>query len=248
MVPALERGLKVLELFSRDEPEIQLIEIARRMALPKSSAYRLTYTLERLGYLKRSPGGFRLAASLLALGFEYLASQDLIEIAGPELAGLRDETGATALLSVLEDRQVICIAQAASHKTLATRVPIGARYPAHVTAMGRVLLAALSDDALARLYAGARLESFTENTLPDFAALKTTLQQDRRRGYAISRGAFQLGIVAVGAVIRNAKAEPVAAISVVGPALELEASADGPVKDSVLKAARHLSELLGHRS
>jgi len=96
VVPAVERAFKLLELFRRETPELSLADMARRLELARSSAYRIAFTLEQMGYLKRAPSGFQLGPAILSLGFDFLASQELVDFAQPELVKLRDLTSATA--------------------------------------------------------------------------------------------------------------------------------------------------------
>jgi DNA-binding IclR family transcriptional regulator len=248
IVPAVARALKVLEQFRREQPELSLSELCQRLRTPKSSTYRLAYTLESMGYLTRTPGGgFRLGPSILSLGFDYLASQELVDLAQPELGKLRDATDHTALLEVLEGPDVICIAQAVSHKTLATRVPVGARYPAYANAAGRALLALRPESEVEALYRKSGFQRFTPDTPHSLAALKRLLAADRGQGFVVSHGAYQRGIVAVAAVVRGARRDALAAVSVVGPATDLEDRVDGDVKDLVLQSSARLSSMLGFR-
>ena len=79
IVPAVERAFRLLELFQRETPELSLADMARRLQLPRSSTFRLAFTLERMGYLKRVPAGFQLGPAVLSLGFDFLASQELVD-------------------------------------------------------------------------------------------------------------------------------------------------------------------------
>lgn len=248
LVPGLERGLKLLSLFSRSDPELTLVEIARRMGLTRSSAFRLAYTLEHTGHLVRAGAGYQVGPRVLTLGFDYLASQDLIETARPDLTALRDATGASAHLGVRDHAEVIYVAQVPSLRQLSSRVSVGTRFPAHAMSMGRLLLASLTDAELEELYRDVKLERFTDETPADFAELKQRIASDRARGYVVSRGSFERGIVAVAAPVFDAQDKAVAAINISGPAAALDTGAlDGAIKDRVLQAAASISRKLGHR-
>ncbi len=247
IVPAVERAFRLLELFQRETPQQSLADMARRLQLPRSSTFRLAFTLERMGYLKRVPAGFQLGPAVLSLGFDFLASQELVDFAQPELVKLRDQTDATALLETLEGAEVICIAQAVSNRTLATRVPIGARYPAYANAAGRALLAELPDAELRRRMNEIAFQPFTPNTPRSFAAFRSMIGRDRARGYSVSVGAYQRGIVAFACVIRDENGEAVAALSVVGPAVDLEGRVEGEIRDAVTESAARISAMLGFR-
>ena len=148
IVPALERGLRLLRGFTHGAPAMSLGEIAKANELPRATAFRLIRTLEVLGYLRRIDGTktYRLGPAVLSLGFEYLASVDLPEIAGPALEGLRDRTGASAHLAVRDRDEIVYLCRIASRSTLTSSIRIGSRLAAHGSSMGRALLADLSMD------------------------------------------------------------------------------------------------------
>ena len=113
-VPALARGLELLSRFSRRTPHLTGAELAREMALPRASVFRMLHTLERAGYVERvgdSPT-YRLGLGVLRLGFEYLASMELTEIGTPVITRLRDRSRCSAHLVVRDGRDVVFVAKA----------------------------------------------------------------------------------------------------------------------------------------
>lgn len=248
MVPGLERGLRLLGLFDARTPELPLADIARKLAVPRSTAFRLAYTLAHLGFLKRTANGFRIGPKVMSLGFAYLASLDIVDLARPELIALRDVTGASAHLGILDGNEVVYIAQVPSLNQLASRISVGARFPAHAMSMGRLLLSQLSDEDLAELYPEPTLPALTADTPATLADLKRRMADDRERGFVISRGAYERGIIAVAAPIRNDQDEIIAAINISGPAAALDTpTLETDVKDRVVTAAIGLSRQLGYQ-
>ena len=150
LVPGLVRGLRVLELFDRAHPEWNLSELAAAAGLPRSTTYRLVVTLAHLGYLEsaRSRKTYRLSARVLNLGFEYLGSQELVEIAHAPLERLGARTGGSTHLGVLDGTDVVYLLRIAGPSRLVSNVRVGTRLPAHATVMGRALLASHSTEAL----------------------------------------------------------------------------------------------------
>lgn len=247
-VPALDRGLRILFLLSAKRSEMSLAELAAELKLPRSSVFRMCYTLDQLGLLRKTQLGYALGASVLALGFDYLSSLDIVEVARPELVALRDATGASANLGVLSGTEVVYIAQVPSLRQLASRVAIGSRFPAHAMSMGRLLLSSLSEDRFEALYAGVKLQRFTADTPASLTDLRARITADRKRGYVISRGNYEDGIVAVAAPVFDIEGTVVAAINISGPAASLDTGAlEGVFKDRVCAAARTISGLLGYR-
>lgn len=248
MVPGLERGLRVLFILANERGELSLTEIAERLDAPRSSVFRICYTLDQLGLLRRTPRGYGLGPRILSLGFDYLSSLDIVEIARPELVALRDDTGASAHLGVLSGTDVVYIAQVPSLRQLASRVAVGSRFPAHAMSMGRLLLSSLPREEFDALYAGVMLKKFTTDTPGTIEELRQKIAAERERGYVISRGSYEQGIVAIAAPVLDRDNKVVAAINISGPAASLDTGAlEGVFKDRVCEAAQRISGQLGHR-
>ena len=247
-VPGLERGLNILRLFSRARRAISPPDMARELGIPRSTVFRLVQTLEEMGFLQRAENGrdYALGPAVLSLGFEYLGSLDLVELANPILARLRDATGCSAHLAIRRDTDVIYLARHASRSAISSSVNVGTALPAHATIMGRVMLADLADGELRALYAGRTLARFSDQTPTSLAALRTLLVDDRRRGHAIGTAFFERGVSAVAAPVRDHTGRVVAALNVT----TLDATLDarrlaGEIKDRVCAAAEALSAQLG---
>jgi DNA-binding IclR family transcriptional regulator len=184
--------------------------------------FRLIQTLESLGFLERSGRSFRLGPAVLRLGFEYLASLELSEIARPVVERLRDDSGCAAQLVIRDGREVVVVLKASNPSMFASNVSVGTRFPAHATILGRVLLCELGDEALKRLFPEPRLKAFSPRTPKTLAELKKLLAEDRRRGYVVSESFFEQGISAVAAPARNEQGTIVAAASITVPRPSLE--------------------------
>lgn len=245
-VPALTRGLQLLTMFSRDERELSSAELARRLKAPRASVFRLLHTLEKMGFVERvgDAATYRLAIAVLRLGFEYLASLDLTEHARPLLEALRDASGCSAHLVVRDGREVVFLARAASHNALFHSIQVGARLPAHATALGRILLSDLDGAALATLYGNTPLLAYTPHTPASLAALETMIEHDREQGFGLSEGGFESGISAIAAAVFNERHAVVAALSITVPAQQIEPARAQTLAGQVRNAAAQLSERL----
>jgi len=224
-VPGLERGLRMLQLFDRTRKYLTAAEMARALAIPRSTAFRLAQTLEFLGFLERHDERYRVGPAVLRLGFEYIASLDVAEFARPLVERLRDETGLSAQLVIRDGREVVVALKASPPSMFASNVSVGTRLPAHATILGRVLLGDADDQALRAL-----------------------VREDRERGYAVSESFFEQGISAIAAPVRDGSGRIVAAVSVTAqrPSLEPKALRDRLVAQ-VLGAAAELSRQLNYR-
>lgn len=247
IVPGLRRGLTILQLFNRSRTELSLSGVAKAMSVPRSTAFRLLYTLESMGFVERMHGerGYRLCTRILTLGFEYLASLDIVDVSRPFLELLRDDTGASSHLSVRDGREIIYLSRVPTRHPLTSTAVIGGRRPAHATPMGRMMLCELPESEIEELYRGAELKAFTDQTPTTVAQLLAVLRKDRARGFVVSRGSFEIGGASIAAPIRNAAGEIVAAIEIAGPnpAFDLD-QLDTRLKDLVCKAARDISSRL----
>ncbi|MGE0735186.1 MAG: IclR family transcriptional regulator [Alphaproteobacteria bacterium] len=250
-VPALARGLALLEAFGADRKSLSLVELSRAIGLSRSSAYRLVFTLSELGFLVREPESknYRLGARVLNLGFTYLASQELIELARPHLEALRDTTNCSAHLGVLDGTDIVYVARVPDHKALTSRVHVGTRLPAHATSMGRAMLSRYSEADVRARFKGKPLKSFTSQTATTLDALVARLAEDRTHDVIISRGAFESGIASVAAPLLDAEGRAVAAINISTPASTLRGrELETSFTDAVRAAAQAISQWLGHKT
>ena len=193
IVPGLERGLKLLQLFDRGRTVLGAAEVARALEVPRSSAFRLIQTLEYLGYLERTGNDYRLGPAVLRLGFEYVAALPITELARPILANLRDECGCTAQLALRDQREVVYVMHVLGPSHFSSNVSVGTRLPVHATALGRMFLAYMSDQAISALYAGSTLQRFSNRTTITVNGLIERAHADRARGCGDQRIAFRGG-------------------------------------------------------
>jgi DNA-binding IclR family transcriptional regulator len=251
-VPGLERGLRILAEFSAREPVLGAPELSKRLGIPRTTVFRLLQTLESLGFVERVNGDrhFRLGVGVLRLGFEYLNSLELTDLGTPILERLRDTTGFTTHLLIRDLRDVVFVAKAQSNTSMfgSVKVHVGTRLPAHATVHGHVLMGDLNRDALRQLYPEKRLECFTEHTPETVDDLYERVRQYARLGYAMSEAAFESGISAVTAPVRDHSGSIVAAITATVPRSQIgEAREKERLVEAVCGAAVDLSERLNYR-
>lgn len=248
-VPALSRGLELLLQFSRQEPELTGAELSRRLALPRASVFRMLQTLEQMGFVERvgASASYRLGIGVLRLGFEYLASMELAEHGRPVVEALRDQTGHSAHLVVLDGTEVVFVVKAAGRSAIFNSVQIGARLPAHATVLGRLLLGGKTAAQLASLYEGQSLKAYTERTPTTVAQLKKLIDAEARQGYAISEGGFESGISVVAAPVHDDAGSVAAAISVTVPAQRIERALASSLAVAVRDAADRLTQRLSRQ-
>lgn len=250
VVPALRRGLALLRLFRHDRRVISLPEIVRELGVTRATAFRLAYTLESDGYLQRAPhsSAFQLGINLLSLGFEYLGSLDLVEVARPILEDLRDRVDASAHLGVQDGTEIVYVLKAPSRHRLRSNVTVGTRMPIHTTSIGHALLFDSSPADLHKLLAGVDLRERFSHAPADADALFNELTTERRQGWVIYRSRFVEGLHSVAAPVRDASGRIVAGVNVSDyESIPAMSELDGLIREEVLRAASAISRGLGFR-
>jgi IclR family pca regulon transcriptional regulator len=213
-VQSLERGLAVIRAFSAETPELTLSEVARETGLTRAAARRFLMTLADLGYVGTDGRRFSLTPRVLELGYAYLSSMTLPEVAEPHLERLVAETRESSSVSVLDGSDIVYVARVSATRIMRVAISVGTRFPAYATSMGRVLLAGLPADELdARLEASA-LRPLTRATLTSERALRAELTRVRAQGWALVDQELEEGLRAVAAPIRDRDGRVVAAINV----------------------------------
>src|SRR4051794_14313947 len=148
-VQSLERGLAVIRAFDHEHPELTLSEVAARTGVTRAVARRFLLTLAALGYVRSDGRFFSLTARGLELGYAYLSSLSLPEVAESHLEALVAEVNESSSVSVLDGDDVVYVARVPVSRIMTVSISVGTRFPAYVTSMGRVLLAGLPEDELA---------------------------------------------------------------------------------------------------
>jgi len=250
LVPGLQRGLDILRCFSGTRVRIGAAELAQELKIPRSTVFRLLSTLEYMGFVERSADGreYRLGVGVLSLGFEYIASLEITDLARPILERLAKSTGYHANLAIRDGREVVYILKAAAPSSYVGSVKIGTRLPAHATVMGRMCLAYLSDKELDALYRDNKLKRHSPQTPASLKQLRMVLAEDRQRGYAVSEQFFEPGVSAVAAPIFEDGEKVAGALNIIVPSAGITAEKLKELVTAVRDAARELSRLLNHRS
>jgi DNA-binding IclR family transcriptional regulator len=247
-VPALERGLRMLCEFSRENRTLSAPELARRFKLPRSTVFRLLSTLENMGFIERTDGGrdYRLGLAVLRLGFEYLAALPINELGLPLLERLSNASRYPCNLVVRDGRSIVYVAKVSPPSPFVSSVNIGTRLPAHATVLGRILLEDLSLPQLRELYPEDQLKTFSASTPRTVVELFDMVQADRQRGYVLGEGFFEANISTVAAPVRDHTGHVVAALGTTVTSGHIdEARVEALVKD-VRDAAAELSALLNY--
>ncbi|HEY2769531.1 MAG TPA: IclR family transcriptional regulator C-terminal domain-containing protein [Solirubrobacteraceae bacterium] len=213
-VQSLERGLLVIRAFDAEHRELGLSEVARATGLTRAAARRFLLTLVRLGYVNFHDGRFSLSPRVLELGYAYLSSLSLPEVAQPHLEALVAKVNESSSISVLDDTDIVYVVRVPTRRIMSITLAVGTRLPAYATSMGRVLLAGLPDDELDARLERIAFEPLTARTVTDVEALRTTLSTVRRHGYAATDQELEEGLRSLAVPIRDVSGATTAALNV----------------------------------
>ncbi len=213
-VQSLDRGLAVIRAFGPERERLSLSEVAQATGLTRAAARRFLLTLVKLGYVRSDGRKFSLRPRVLELGYAYLSGLALPEVAAPHVEELVARLHESSSISVLDGEHIVYVVRVPTKRIMTVAISVGTRFPAYATSMGRVLLAAASEDELDRYLSEVTFEPLTRRTVTDPARLRAILGDVARQGYAIVDQELEEGLRAVAAPIRGAADVGTAAINV----------------------------------
>jgi IclR family pca regulon transcriptional regulator len=197
LVQSLAKGLRILSVFSAEEPELLLSEVARRASVDNATAFRFLNTLVMLGYVAKVPDTrkFRLTLKPLELGFNAIARMDLRDIARPLLRTLVGAVNEAASFGILEDTEVVYIERVqAGLIRLGVNVRVGTRIPAYYSAIGHAIMAHMPRDQVRALLQASNRVKLTPEMQVSISQIERKIELVRKRGYAVSDGDIAKGL------------------------------------------------------
>jgi IclR family pca regulon transcriptional regulator len=248
-VQSFARGLEVIRSFSAAAPRQTLTEVAARSGLTRAGARRILLTLQSLGYVESDGRQFTLTPRILDLGFAYLSSMPIWNLAEPVMESLVEQVKESCSAAVLEGGDIVYVLRVATRKIMSIGLGVGSRLPAYCTSMGRVLLAGLDDDEVLRRVRASKPRALTRNTLTQPDAVLAKVQQARRQGWCVVNQELEEGLISMAAPITDRGGRTIAALNISGQANRTSAR---QMQDAMLEplreAAQSVSRLLASRS
>lgn len=244
---SVRRALEILELILERAEPLTVAEIVRLLRIPKSTAYELVRTLSQAGYVERDSGAgaYGLGRKLFELGMAYRSQVDLLKEGGQIVEALRDETGETVQLSVLENNMMLVLVKEESPKPIRIISRVGSRVPVNWAAAGRLLVSDLDDGALRALLTSIVRPSPTGRAPTDIDELLSQIRKFRKQGYAVELNEANDHAGCIAAPVVDAAGNCVAAVSVVAPEQRLQRKQRETLITAVKAAAAKLSRRLG---
>jgi IclR family KDG regulon transcriptional repressor len=251
LVQTIERVSSILDILGESPHGISVRDLSLSVKLPKGTTHRLLSSLSYFGYARQDPKtrNYLLGFRLVELGNQLLNQLDLRKEAEPFLRDLAERTKETVHMVFLDRHEIVYIekvesAQNPSGLRMASRV--GLRNPAHSSAVGKVLLAELSEEELDGFIREKGLFKRTENTIIDPAQLRRHLRMVQQQGYAVDDEENEKGVRCVAAPLHNETGKAVAAISISAPAFRVTKKViQESLKKEVMETALKISQRLG---
>jgi IclR family transcriptional regulator, pca regulon regulatory protein len=238
---SVARGLSVLACFSERRPVMTISSVAAACGLTRATARRILHTLVQLGFVAAEGDRFRLTPRVLSIGYSYLSSLALPELAHPRMEQLVATVRESSSMAVLDECEIVYVARVATGRIMSHSLTVGTRLPAFATAMGRVLLACLTEPELEAALPGDPFPRFTARTIGTGARLREELAAVRAQGFALNDGELEEGLRSIAVPVRGPRGAAEAALNV---AVDAGRVSVDRLKAEILPPLREAAELI----
>lgn len=248
-IQSLDRGLVLLEEVANARQPVSLSELMPVLGIDRSSVFRLANTLVRRGFLVQVPDSKRytLGSSIWRLAALFKFENVLLQVARPHVCALAEDTGETTHVAIREGCQALLIDRQLTLQAVGVAgAGSGAGMPLHSSGLGKALIADFDRDRLARLFGTAPLKRFTRRTITTLDALSEACGQTRACGFAVDDEEGYEGVRCLGAPVRDASGEIVAAVGISAPGERLPRDRIKKTGARVVEAADAISRELGY--
>lgn len=248
-VQSLARAFGILEEVARSRDGINLADLSRKVGLHNSTTFHLVKTMVSLGYVRqiKDDKRYRIGRPLFALAASALDEIEMVSLATPVLEDLSRETGESGHFAVPMGDSVIVIARTAGPGAFQLTERVGVVRPAHCTALGKVILAALKPEQLDGFFARAELSPVTPSSITEAGALRKNLEEVRQSGIAFDDGEFNSEVRCIAVPVRDFTGQIIGAIGISGPIWRLSIQALQSRALVVQSAAKRLSSEFGYQ-
>jgi DNA-binding IclR family transcriptional regulator len=249
-VQSIERAFAIAEEVARNREGIGLAELSKRVGLHNSTTFHLVKTMVQLGYVSQLADSrkYRIGRRMFTLAAGAMDEIELVSVATPVLEKLTRATGEYSHFAIRSGEQIVVVAKTAGTGIFQMVDRTGAVRPAHATALGKVLLAALTPPELERSLAACELRKFTAKTIVEKDALRHEIEEVRRKGLAFDDGEFDAEARCVAVPVRDFTGRVAGAIGMSGPMWRLSLQALQEKSKFVREAAVELSAELGFQA
>jgi DNA-binding IclR family transcriptional regulator len=245
VIKSVLRATKILDYIGSNENEVRLTEISNDLEINMSTLHSIIATLEKAGYISQNSSNhkYSLGKKLFELGKVYEGKMSFTDLARPFLKSLADEFDETVQLGVLSADRVLYIDKVESKHNLRMTCQTGSKDELHSSATGKLLLAYLEEKEVDKLL-DDKLEEYTENTITEPEKLKKELKKIEKQGFALDKEESEIGLNCVAAPVKDSFGKVIAAIGISTPTSRVSEKKLMEIKDTLIKEASDLSELL----
>ncbi|MFD1943514.1 IclR family transcriptional regulator [Paradevosia shaoguanensis] len=244
---SLAKAVRVLKLFSAQEPRLPLAEISARLDMPKSTTHAILRSLVAEGLIEKIGGeAYALGTGILALSQSVRVNVEIRDRAAPHVRALADKAGESVYFTFLEGDRILYIYAVESSRRLIARTAVGDRMPMHCTGVGKAILAHLPEAEVRSILERMGMPRVTPNTITDLEALISELGEIRARGYSFDNGENETGNYCVGAPVFGADGRVIGGCSISGTDPEIIASRAPEIARMLIAACLDMSRNLGY--
>lgn len=249
IVQSVDRTLTILEVLSDYEEGLRITEISEKVELHKSTVHRLLNTLIYKGYIKqnKNTNKYELTLKLFELGNKKIESMDLVSVVGPYLKELMEKTNEVIHLAIREGSDIVYVSKIEPQKSIQMYTRIGMRKPIYCTAMGKAMMAHMTEEEVRKIWNESDVQNLTPNTMVDFSKVKENLKDIRVKGYAMDDQEVEEGIRCIGTILKDHKSEICGAISISGSIISFTEDKISHFSKVILEYADKISRELGYR-
>jgi IclR family KDG regulon transcriptional repressor len=246
-IQSLGRAFGILEAVARHRDGIGLADLSRLVGLHNSTTFHLAKTMVALGYVRQEKDTkrYRIGRPLFALAASALDEIEMVSVATPVLEDLARQTGESSHFAVRMGDAIVVIARTSGPGAFQLAERVGVVRPAHCTALGKAILAALEPDQLMRLLKRTGLKPSTEKSVTDIGALTREIDETRRTGIAYDDGEFNLEVRCIAVPVTDFTGKVIGAIGISGPVWRLSQQELKSRAKTVQEAAARLSGEFG---
>lgn len=249
VVQSVERTLSIVEVLSEFDEGLGLTEISEKVGLHKSTVHRLLFTLMVKSYVEQneSTNKYRLTLKLFELGSRKIEKMNIVTIARPILKELMEKTNEVIHLVVREGTEIVYIVKVESQNPIRMYSKIGKRSQVYCTAVGRSMLAYMTDKEVLNIWENSNIEKLTEHTVTDFHKFKDSINAVKEKGYAIDEQENEIGIRCTAASILDYKGEVCGAISISGSIISFKEEKIERFSKLIIEYSTRISKELGYK-
>ncbi len=247
-IQSIDRVFDIVEVLAENPRGMTLTQISTSVSLHKSTVHRMMLALISRGYVDKDEqtGRYKLTMRLFSIGSRVLGGFDILSVARPYLEQLSEYADEAVHLVVRDSENVVYLLKEDSSRSL---VRSGTHYgfsnPMYCTGVGKSILAYLSDEDVADIWARTKVTAYTSRTITSFALLKEELSVIRVRGYAIDDEEFEDGLRCIACAIFDYTQQPIAAISISAPITRMSMDRVTELAPQITQAAHEISRQMG---